>query len=315
MDVSSYKPKGRIEHKHLLNLLDYSSADIYEILHLAQSLKSAFRRGKKHELLKGKTLGMIFSKSSTRTRVSFEMGIRQLGGNSLFLSSNDIQLGRGETIHDTALVLSRYGIDGIMIRTFLQSDVEELAKYGSFSVINGLTDDFHPCQALADIFTLYETYGHLEGLKLAFFGDGNNMAHSLMLAGAKTGMEICICSPKGYQPDPEITAAAQKFGNVTVTDSVEEAAANADALYTDVFFSMGQQKDKTKEQALMPYQVNGQVLDMAKKDAVFMHCLPAHRGEEVTESVIDSTHSIIFEEAENRLHVQKAVMCLLMGKK
>lgn len=315
MDVSSYKPKGRIEHKHLLNLLDYSSADIYEILHLAQSLKSAFRRGKKHELLKGKTLGMIFSKSSTRTRVSFEMGIRQLGGNSLFLSSNDIQLGRGETIHDTALVLSRYGIDGIMIRTFLQSDVEELAKYGSFSVINGLTDDFHPCQALADIFTLYETYGHLEGLKLAFFGDGNNMAHSLMLAGAKTGMEICICSPKGYQPDPEITAAAQKFGNVTVTDNVEEAATNADALYTDVFFSMGQQKDKTKEQALMPYQVNGQVLDMAKKDAVFMHCLPAHRGEEVTESVIDSTHSIIFEEAENRLHVQKAVMCLLMGKK
>ncbi|MCM1368144.1 MAG: ornithine carbamoyltransferase [Roseburia sp.] len=315
MDVSSYKPKGRIEHKHLLNLIDYSSADIYEILHLAQSLKSAFRRGKKHELLKGKTLGMIFSKSSTRTRVSFEMGIRQLGGNSLFLSSNDIQLGRGETIHDTALVLSRYGIDGIMIRTFLQSDVEELAKYGSFSVINGLTDDFHPCQALADIFTLYETYGHLEGLKLAYFGDGNNMAHSLMLAGAKTGMEVSICSPKGYQPNPDIVAAAQKFGNVTVTESVEEAATGADALYTDVFFSMGQQKDKAKEQALMPYQVNSKVLEMAKKDAVFMHCLPAHRGEEVTESVIDSTHSIIFEEAENRLHAQKAVMCLLMGKK
>lgn len=315
MDISSYKPKGRIEHKHLLNLLDYSSADIYEILHLAQSLKSAFKRGKKHELLKGKTLGMIFSKSSTRTRVSFEMGIQQLGGHSLFLSSNDIQLGRGETIHDTALVLSRYGIDGIMIRTFLQSDVEELAKYGSFSVINGLTDDFHPCQALADIFTLYEAYGHLNGLKLAYFGDGNNMAHSLMLAGAKTGMNVCICSPKGYQPNPEITAAAQKFGNVTVTDSVEEAAADADALYTDVFFSMGQEKDKAKEQALMPYQVNDDVLAAAKKDAVFMHCLPAHRGEEVTESVIDSTHSIIFEEAENRLHVQKAIMCLLMGKK
>ncbi len=204
MDVSSYKPKGRIEHKHLLNLLDYSAADIYEILHLSNSLKTAFHRGKKHELLKNKTLAMIFTKSSTRTRVSFEMGIKQLGGNSLFLSSNDIQLGRGETIHDTACVLSRYGIDGVMIRTFKQSDVEELAKYGSFSVINGLTDDFHPCQALADIFTLYETYGQLNGVKLAYFGDGNNMAHSLMLAGAKTGMNVCICAPKGFQPNPEI---------------------------------------------------------------------------------------------------------------
>lgn len=312
MDVSSYKPKGRIEHKHLLNLLDYSAADIYEILHLAGSLKTAFKKGKKHELLKGKTLAMIFSKSSTRTRVSFEMGMHQLGGHSLFLSSNDIQLGRGETIHDTACVLSRYGIDGVMIRTFKQADVDELAKYGSFSVINGLTDDFHPCQALADIFTVYETFGHLNGIKLAYFGDGNNMAHSLMLAGAKTGMNVVICSPKGYQPNPEITAAAQKFGSVTVTESVEEAATDANVLYTDVFFSMGQAKDRAKEEALMPYQVNSNVLGMAKKDAVFMHCLPAHRGEEVTETVIDSTHSIIFQEAENRLHVQKAIMCLLM---
>ncbi len=315
MDVSSYKPKGRIEHKHLLNLLDYSDSDIYEILHLAQSLKDAQHKGKKHELLKGKTLAMIFAKSSTRTRVSFEMGMHQLGGHSLFLSSNDIQLGRGETIHDTSCVLSRYGIDGVMIRTFKQSDVEELAKYGSFSVINGLTDDFHPCQALADIMTLMERYGHLSGLKLAYFGDGNNMAHSLMLAGAKVGMKVVICSPEGYQPNPEITAAAKKFGDVTVTDNVEEAAKDADALYTDVFFSMGQAKSPEKEKALMPYQVNARVLEMAKDDAVFMHCLPAHRGEEVTESVIDSPHSVIFEEAENRLHAQKAVMCLLMGKK
>ena len=315
MDVSSYKPKGRIEHKHLLNLLDYSPADIYEILHLAESLKTAFHKGKKHELLKGKTLAMIFSKSSTRTRVSFEMGMHQLGGHSLFLSSNDIQLGRGETIHDTAKVLSRYGIDGIMIRTFKQSDVEDLAKYGSFSVINGLTDDFHPCQALADIFTAYEKYGHLNGIKLSYFGDGNNMAHSLMLAGAKTGMEVCICSPEGFSPNPDIVAAAQKFGKVTVTSSVEEAATGADVLYTDVFFSMGQAKDPKKEKALMPYQVNGDVMAMAKKDAVFMHCLPAHRGEEVTEDVIDSERSVIFQEAENRLHVQKAIMCLLMGKR
>ncbi|MCH5155125.1 MAG: ornithine carbamoyltransferase [Clostridiales bacterium] len=315
MDVSSYKPKGRIEHKHLLNLLDYSAADIYEILHLAGSLKTSFHKGKKHELLKGKTLAMIFSKSSTRTRVSFEMGMHQLGGHSLFLSSNDIQLGRGETIHDTAKVLSRYGIDGIMIRTFKQSDVEDLARYGTFSVINGLTDDFHPCQALADIFTAYEKYGHLNGIKLAYFGDGNNMAHSLMLAGAKTGMEVCICSPEGFSPNPDITAAAQKFGKVTVTDNVEEAATNADVLYTDVFFSMGQAKDPKKEKVLMPYQVNADVMAMAKKDAVFMHCLPAHRGEEVTEDVIDSERSVIFQEAENRLHVQKAIMCLLMGKR
>lgn len=314
-DVSSYKPRGRIEHKHLLNLLDYSAADIYEILHLAGKLKTAFGRGKKHEFLKGKTLAMVFSKSSTRTRVSFEMGIHQLGGHALFLSSNDIQLGRGETIHDTAGVLSRYGIDGVMIRTYKQTDVEELAKHGTFSVINGLTDDFHPCQALADIFTVYETFGRLNGIKLAYFGDGNNMAHSLMLAGAKTGMNVYICSPKGFQPNPEITAAAQRFGNVVVTESVEEAATNADVLYTDVFFSMGQEKDVAKEKALMPYQVNDATLEMANKTAVFMHCLPAHRGEEVTESVIDSTRSIIFEQAENRLHVQKAVMCLLMGKK
>ena len=252
MDISSYKPKGRIEHKHLLNLLDYSTADIYEILHLANSLKAASKRGKKHELLKGKTLAMIFTKSSTRTRVSFEMGMHQLGGHSLFLSGNDIQLGRGETVADTARVLSRYGIDGVMIRTFLQSDVEELAKYGSFSVINGLTDDFHPCQALTDIFTVAENFGRLNGIKLAYFGDGNNMAHSLMLAGAKTGMEIFICSPDGYKPNPEITAAAQKFGNVTVTDSVEEAAKNANVLYTDVFFSMGQDKDKAKERRSCP---------------------------------------------------------------
>lgn len=315
MDIYSYKPKGRIEHKHLLNLLDWSASDIYEVLHLAENLKHAFKRGKKHALLKGKTLAMIFSKSSTRTRVSFETGIHQLGGQALFLSSNDIQLGRGETIADTAKVLSRYGINGVMIRTFKQSDVEELAACGNFSVINGLTDDFHPCQALADIMTLAETHGHLNGLKLAYFGDGNNVAHSLMLAGAKTGMKVYICSPKGYEPNPEITEAAQNIGEVIVTDSVEEAASGADALYTDVFFSMGQQKDPKKEAALMPYQVNPTVLGMAKKNAVFMHCLPAHRGEEVTESVIDSTHSVVFEEAENRLHAQKAVMCLLMGKK
>lgn len=312
MDLSDYKPKGKLENKHLLTLLDYSVNEIYEILALALKLKNLQRRGKKHEYLKGKTLAMIFSKSSTRTRVSFEQGIRQLGGNALFLSSNDIQLGRGETIHDTAKVLSRFNIDGIMIRTFKQSDVEDLAKYGDMPVINGLTDDFHPCQALADLLTVYEAFGRLEGKKLAYFGDGNNMAHSLMIGGAKVGMEVAICSPKGFQPNPEITAAAEKFGKVVVTDNVDEAIANADAVYTDVFFSMGQDKDPAKEQALMPYQVNAELMAKANKDAIFLHCLPAHRGEEVTADVIDGAQSVIFEQAENRLHAQKAVMALLM---
>lgn len=312
MDLSDYKPKGKLENKHLLTLLDYSVNEIYEILALALKLKNLQRRGKKHEYLKGKTLAMIFSKSSTRTRVSFEQGIRQLGGNALFLSSNDIQLGRGETIHDTAKVLSRFNIDGIMIRTFKQSDVEDLAKYGDMPVINGLTDDFHPCQALADLLTVYEAFGRLEGKKLAYFGDGNNMAHSLMIGGAKVGMEVAICSPKGFQPNPEITAAAEKFGKVVVTDNVDEAIANADAVYTDVFFSMGQDKDPAKEAALMPYQVNAELMAKANKDAIFLHCLPAHRGEEVTADVIDGAQSVIFEQAENRLHAQKAVMALLM---
>ena len=312
MDLNEFKPKGQILQKHLLSLKDYSKSDIYEILSLAIQLKKMYRTGKKHAFLKGKTLAMIFTKSSTRTRVSFEQGIKQLGGSSLFLSSADIQLGRGETISDTAKTLSRYGIDGVMIRTFRQSDVEELSRCGDFAVINGLTDDFHPCQALADLLTVYETFGHLEGIKLAYFGDGNNVAHSLMLGGAKCGMEIVCCGPKSHAPDPAITAIAQSFGNVKVTDNINDAAKDADVVYTDVFFSMGQEKDKVKEAALMPYQVNASLMEKTAKGSIFMHCLPAHRGEEVTAEVIDGTKSLVFDQAENRLHAQKAVMCLLM---
>lgn len=314
MDISMYKPKRRIEQKHLLNLKDYSATDIYEILYLAQKLKNAFRRGKKQKLLKNKTLAMIFSTPSTRTRLAFETGVRQLGGHAIFLSDEDMQCSRGESMHDTAFVLSRYGIDGAVIRMPAQSDIEELAKYGNFPVINGLSDMFDPCQALADIFTVWETFGHLEGKKLAYFGDGNNTANSLMLAGAKTGMKVCVCSPEEYAPDADVVALARNFGDVTVTTDTEEAAADADVIYTDVFFSMGQKRDAKKEAALLPYQVNSKILHAAQKDAVFMHCLPARRGEEVTESVIDSTHSIIYEQAENKLHAQKAIMCLLMGK-
>lgn len=312
MDLSQYKAKGKINNKHLLTLKDYSVNEIYEILSMALKLKNMNKQGKKQRYLKDKTVALIFAKSSTRTRVSFEQGVRQLGGTPLFLSSADIQLGRGETIHDTVKVLQRYGIDAIMIRTFKQSDLEDLAKYGSIPVINGLTDDFHPCQVLADLLTVYERFGKLEGLKFAYFGDGNNMANSLMLGCAKVGMKTFICCPDGYAPKAEVVEEARRFGEVTVTNSVTEAAENADVLYTDVFFSMGQDKDKKKEAALMPYQVNSEVMAMAGKEAIFMHCLPAHRGEEVTADVIDSPCSVIFEEAENRLHAQKAVMALLI---
>ncbi len=312
MDIMQYKPKGKLNNKHLLTLKDYTANEIYEILLKAAELKNMNRRGKKQHNLDGKTVALIFAKSSTRTRVSFEQGVRQLGGVPLFLSSNDIQLGRGETIHDTVKVLERYGIDAIMIRTFKQSDLEDLAKYGTIPIINGLTDDFHPCQVLADLLTIYEVFKRLKDVKFSYFGDGNNMANSLMLGCAKVGMKVYICSPKGFEPNEEIVKEAQKFGEVVVTDSVEEAAKDADVLYTDVFFSMGQAADKKKTAALMPYQVNEDVMALASKDAVFMHCLPAHRGEEVTEGVIDSPRSIIFEQAENRLHAQKAVMALLI---
>jgi ornithine carbamoyltransferase len=304
--------KGKLNNKHLLTLMDYSTFEIYEILGAAQRLKYLLQKGKKHEYLKGKTLAMIFSKSSTRTRVSFEQGIRQLGGVPMFLSTADIQLGRNETVHDTVKVLNRYSIDGIMIRTFKQSDLEELALHGDMPIINGLTDDFHPCQALADLLTVYESFGQFNGKKLSFFGDGNNVANSLMLGGAKVGLNVCICAPKALWPKKEIVEEAQKFGSVTVTDDPLEAADNCDAVYTDVFFSMGQDKDAKKEALLTPYRVDGAIMERTNKGSIFMHCLPAHRGEEVTADVIDGPRSVIFEQAENRLHAQKAVMYLLM---
>lgn len=313
MDINDYTPKGKIHNKHLLTLLDYQPCEIFEILKLAQNLKCLLKKGKPHPYLSGKTLAMIFTKSSTRTRVSFEQGIRQLGGTPMFLSGADIQLGRGEPISDTVRVLQRYNVDGIMIRTFAQSDVVELANCGTIPIINGLTDDFHPCQALADILTVYEYCGKLSGVKLAFFGDGNNVANSLMIAGAKTGMEVVVCSPASHAPNPEIVKKAQECGNVWVTDNPEAAIKGADAVYTDVFFSMGQEIDPQKEKELARYQVNAELMAKAKTSAVFMHCLPCHRGEEVTEEVIDSPRSVIFEQAENRLHAQKAVMTLLMG--
>lgn len=304
--------------KHLIDLNDVTPQEIEGILKLSEKLKSDNKNGVPHHILKGKTLGMIFSKSSTRTRVSFEVGMYQLGGFSMFLSSNDIQLGRGETIYDTAQVLSRY-IDGIMIRTFKHDDVVDLARYGTIPVINGLTDLMHPCQILADLFTIYEEKGRLEGLKLAYVGDGNNVANSLLQGCAKTGVDIFVATPADYRCDETITeqakAAAKKSGSkVVITTDPEEAVANADVVYTDTWVSMGQEAEKEMRIKLFgSYQVNKKLFSQAKSDAIFLHCLPAYRGFEVTEEVIDGPNSRIFEEAENRLHVQKAIMATLMG--
>ena len=319
MKLENYTPQKPFSQKHLLRLQDYTKDEILQVLSLALDLKAKQKAHIPHKLLEGKTLAMIFTKVSTRTRVSFETGMQQLGGHALFLSSNDIQLGRGEPIADTARVMSRM-VDGIMIRTFKQSDVEDLAKYGSVPIINGLTDLLHPCQVLADLLTIYEHKNKLKGLKLAYLGDGNNMAHSLLIGCSKVGMDVAVGCPEGYMPQAEIVeqakANAQAEGsNVLITASPQEAAAGADVIYADVWASMGQEAEqKKREQIFPPYQVNKELFSLAKPDAIFLHCLPAHRGEEVTSDVIDSSASVIFDEAENRLHAQKAVMVLLMGE-
>lgn len=309
--------KANLKGKHFLSINDFSKEEILYLLDLADELKEKQKNGIKHDLLEGKTLGMIFMKNSTRTRVSFEVGMSQLGGKPLFLSGSDLQLGRGEPIKDTARVLSRY-LDGIMIRTFKHSDVEELANWGSIPIINGLTDLLHPCQAMADLQTIREHKGKLEGLKITYIGDGNNMAHSLIYGAVKCGMHIVCACPKGYEPDKEIVKIAKKEAllsgsTVEVTDDVEKAVKNADILYSDVWTSMGQEKEFNKRlQVFSKYQVNKKLMEIAKEDAKWMHCLPAHRGEEVTEEIMEGSQSIIFDEAENRLHAQKAILASLL---
>ena len=304
--------------KDFISLHDLKKEEITSLLELALKLKDEQKKGIPHPILKGKTLGMIFTKSSTRTRVSFEVGMTQLGGYPLFLSSNDIQLGRGETIYDTAKVLERY-LDGIMIRTFAHSDVLELAEHADIPVINALTDLLHPCQVLADLQTIYEHKGKLEGLKFAYVGDGNNMANSIMYGCAKMGIDCRIASPEGYTPAPEVTENAmqdaKKSGSeLLITNDPVEAVKDADIIYSDTWVSMGQEAEKAERiKIFMPYQVDGKLFSHAKDDCVFMHCLPAYRGYEVTPEVIDGKNSIIFDEAENRLHAQKAIMATLMG--
>lgn len=306
-----------LKGKDLLSLHEITTEDLYAILDLAADLKAKQKAGIEHHLLKGKTLGMIFEKSSTRTRVSFETGMYQLGGQALFLSKNDLQIGRGEPIRDTARVLSRY-LDGIMIRTFKHSTLEELAEYASVPVINALTDLLHPCQVLADLLTIKEHIGQYKGKKLAYIGDGNNMAHSLLYGCTKVGMDVAIASPQGYKPDETVVKnalaeAAVSGSVVTITDDVHEAAKGAGVLYTDVWTSMGEEAEREQRlKDLAGYQINAALLAEANEGCIVMHCLPAHRGEEITEDVLEAQADVIFDEAENRLHAQKAVMALTM---
>ena len=299
--------------KHLLKLADLTPEQILDILNLADQLKYERKHGIPHPLLAGKTLGMIFQKSSTRTRVSFEVGMSQLGGSALFLSSRDLQIGRGEPVEDTARVLSRY-LDGIMIRTFAQQEVEDLARYGSIPIINGLPDYAHPSQVLADLMTIRERKGSFKGLKLCFVGDGNNMANSLIAGCIKVGMAVRIACPADYQPDKALMDWARANGDCDCQPDVLGMAAGADVVYTDVWASMGQEGEAEKRRAAFAgYQVNQAVMDVANAGAMVLHCLPAHRGEEITAEVLEAHADEIFEEAENRLHAQKAVLVRLLG--
>lgn len=299
--------------KHLLKLADLDKGDILDILNLADQLKYENQHGIEHHHLKGKTLGMIFQKSSTRTRVSFETGMYQLGGQALFLSNRDLQIGRGEPIQDTARVLSRY-LDGIMIRTLAQKEVEDLAEYGSIPIINGLTDYCHPCQVLADLMTIREYKKSFDGLKFCFIGDGNNMANSLIVGAISMGMECAIACPKDYQPDAQIMAWAKENGTFTCSEDILACAKDADVVYTDVWASMGQEEEKAeREKIFKNYQINDEVMAAAKPDAMVLHCLPAHREEEITAKVFEAHANEIFDEAENRLHAQKAVLVKLLG--
>jgi len=308
----------RLKHKDLLSIHDLSTEEVLLILDVAKKLKKMQKQGVAHEFCRGKTLAMMFSKASTRTRVSFETGFHQLGGHAIYLNDRDSQIGRGEPIRDTARVLSRM-VDGIMIRTFSHDSVIELAKYATIPVINGLTDRLHPCQALADLLTIEEHLGHLKGKKLVYVGDGNNMAHSLMYACAKVGMDMVCASPKGYQPDPGVLKLAREDAALTgssilVEEDIFKAVHSADVLYTDVWTSMGQEAEREiRLKALHDYQINSKLLEGANDGAIVLHCLPAHRGEEITEEVLEGPRSFVWDEAENRLHAQKAVMVLLMS--
>jgi ornithine carbamoyltransferase len=304
-----------LKGRDLLTLYDFTKEELVEFLKAGEDLKLRAKMGEKTFVLSGKKLGMIFEKPSTRTRVSFEVAMYELGGHAIYLSSSELQLKRGETIADTARVLSRY-VDGIMARVYSHKDIVELAKYASIPVINGLSDMFHPCQVLGDLLTIKEKKGYLEGLKLTYLGDGNNVCHSLMIGGVKMGLKVFVSTPKDYQPSKEVINMAKECekdgGELHLVEDPIEAVKDSDIIYTDVWVSMGQEDSEIKKKKLMPYQVNKELVKYAKKDFIFMHCLPAHRGEEVLDEVIDSENSVVFDQAENRLHIQKGILALLL---
>jgi ornithine carbamoyltransferase len=302
-----------LKGRHFTRVADWSGEELLSALDLADDLKERQARREEHHLLPGRTLGMIFQKPSTRTRVSFEVGIYQLGGAGLYLAASDLQLGRGETLRDTATVLSRY-LDGLMIRTFAQDDVEELARHATIPVINGLTDSAHPCQALADVMTIRERLGRLEGVRIAYLGDGNNVCASLMVAAAKLGMEFVAATPEGYEPDPRVVEIAREAGGaVELSHDPREAAQGADVLYTDVWTSMGQEEEKERRlRDLAGFGIDDELVGLAGDEAIVLHCLPAHYGEEITEDVLYGRQSAVWDQAENRLHAQKALMALVI---
>lgn len=306
-----------LKGRDVLSLYDFTREEIEEFLRATEVLKIRSKMGEVIPILSGKKLGMLFEKPSTRTRISFEVAMYELGGYALYLSSRDLQLRRGETIGDTARVLSRY-LDGIMARVYSHKDLVDLAKFASIPVINGLSDKFHPCQILGDLFTIREKKGKLKGLKLAYVGDGNNVCHSLMLGGAKMGMRVFVVSPVELRPDEEITRwaiedAKRYGGEIVLTDDPVEGVKDADIIYTDVWVSMGQEGEEEKKKAILKkYQVNRELVKYARKDFIFMHCLPAHRGEEVTDEIIDGENSVVFDQAENRLHVEKGILSLVL---
>ena len=312
MDINRYVPKFRIRQANLLNLTDLTAEEIFEFLYVAREMKKRFRVGENYPALRGKTVALLFGNASTRTRITFEMGIRQLGGDYLFLPKGETQLSRGESIKDTAVMLGRYGISAVVLRAFTEAQVHEFAQYSTVPVLNGISEASHPLQVLSDLFTVWEKKGRLDDLKLAYIGDGNNVANSLIMGCSKVNMDVAIASPHGYSPARSVVERAMQYGNVLITDDVAEAVKGADIVYTDVFISMSEEDDEQKKRTLARYRVTPEVMALAKEDAVFMHCMPVRRGEEVSAEVIDGPRSIVYDQAENRLHLNKAALALLV---
>ncbi len=312
MDINRYVPKFRIRQANLLNLTDLTAEEIFEFLYAAREMKKRFRVGENYPALRGKTVALLFGNASTRTRITFEMGIRQLGGDYLFLPKGETQLSRGESIKDTAVMLGRYGISAVVPRAFTEAQVHEFAQYSTVPVLNGISEASHPLQVLSDLFTVWEKKGRLDDLKLAYIGDGNNVANSLIMGCSKVNMDVAIASPHGYSPARSVVERAMQYGNVLITDDVAEAVKGADIVYTDVFISMSEEDDEQKKRTLARYRVTPEVMALAKEDAVFMHCMPVRRGEEVSAEVIDGPRSIVYDQAENRLHLNKAALALLV---